>query len=61
MVDHVPVVSLSPAIITLLPLYLRVIGCSSTAGNVVALHKKEVLLTSNPIAMPGGGVIVTLN
>mgnify|MGYP003658020571 FL=1 len=29
-------------------------------GNAAAVHRKEVLLTSSPIAIPDGGVIVTL-
>ena len=31
------------------------------AGRLEPLTRKEVLRTSNPIAMPDGGVIVTLN
>jgi len=44
-----------------LPLYLSATTPNSTAGNEEALHKNEVLLTSSPIAIPAGGVIVTRN
>ena len=31
------------------------------SSGFVDLHKNEVLLTSSPISIPDGGVIVTLN
>ena len=44
-----------------LPLNGTAISPSAEPGKFDAVTKKEVLRTSSPIAIPDGGVIVTLN
>ena len=44
-----------------LPLNGTAISPRVDSGNLDAVTRNDVLRTSSPIAMPGGGVMVTLN
>ena len=52
---------LSPETYMFLPLNGTATSPNVIPGNCALCTKKEVLRTSNPIAIPDGGVIVTLN